>query len=115
MRWSLINIARASPRLLSSRAVVSASAPGAFGLLDRQRHLKLRAARLRLDRDLTLVVEDETADDIETEPRSQARRLGCKEGIEDPVSDLGRNAGPVVGNPDDHPAGLAARHPLDTA
>ena len=42
-------------------------------------------------------------------PGSQPRRLGREEGIEDPVADLGGNAGPVVGDPDDDRARLRGR------
>ncbi len=157
MRWSLITIARASPRLLSSRTVVERLLPrrraddrvllpvagaqvaahrgehlrivvddeenglvhdapvGAVGLGDRQRDAKLRAARLRLDRDLAVVVLDEPADDVEAEARTLPRRLGREERIEDPVADLGGNAGSVVGDPHDDRAGLAPGRDLDPA
>ena len=51
---------------------------------------------------------DQTPDDVEAEPGALPHRLGREERIEDPVADLGGNAGSVVDDPHDDLVVLAA-------
>jgi len=60
-------------------------------------------------------VLDEPPDDVEAQARSLPGRLRREERLEDPVADVGGNAGAVVGDPDDDFSVLAAGDDLDTA
>src|SRR5690242_1042970 len=59
---------------------------GGVGVRHWERYPELRAARLRFDGDLSVVVANETAHDVESEPGTLSHRLGGEEGVEDPFA-----------------------------
>src|SRR6266498_6129295 len=69
----------------------------ATGLRDRKTDHKMRFARCRLHRDLAAVtIDNDPADDVETQSGAFARLLGGDERIEDPGGQVGRNTWAVI-------------------
>src|SRR5580692_678465 len=67
---------------------------GPFG--NRQPHLKVRLAGMRIDSHIALMLADNPVHRVEPEARALTHRLGRKERIEDAALDLVRNTGAVV-------------------
>ena len=82
----------------------------AFGGREREPDLEAGVAGLGLHLDVAVVpVHDDPPADVQAEAGALADALGGEERLEDPVPDLGRDAGPGVADLDQHAVPVASR------
>src|ERR1700722_2797733 len=71
-------------------------------LRNRQPHLKVRLAGMRIDPDIAPMLADNPVHRVESEARAFTHWLGRKERVENAALDLGRDTGAVVDDVDQH-------------
>src|ERR1700735_843116 len=74
---------------------------------NRQPHLKVRLAGMRIHPDIAPMLAHNPVHRVESEARAFTHRLGRKEGIENAALHLGRNTGTVVDNVDQYESAVA--------